>query len=351
MSSTEQHIDNGVRPGTVCCFGELLLRYSPALEGKWIKDTSMSVYIGGAELNAATALAGWGLPVKYVTALPDNYLGQEIVAEVQQKKIDTSAIIKRGERIGAYYLPQGADLKHAGVIYDRAYSAFAGLKPGMIDWKEVLKDCNWFHFSAISPALNAEVAAVCLEAVQAARTMGLTISVDLNYRAKLWQYGVSPTDVMPVLVSHCDVVMGNCWAAESLLGVTSPVKESTGLTEEQLVHAAMNSMREVKLKFPQVKQMAYTFRLADTYWAVYQDEGRFKRSVTFPIGEVVDKVGSGDCFMGGIVYGMQQQLLPQHLINFAAAAAVGKLHEVGDATRQTVASIEKRLAEMQTASA
>lgn len=349
MSNTEQY--NGVKRGTVCCFGELLLRYSPALEGKWIQDASMAVYIGGAELNAATALAGWGLPVKYITALPGNYLGQEIVAELQQKKIDTSAIIQRGERIGAYYLPQGADLKHAGVIYDRAYSAFAGLQPGMINWKEVLKDCSWFHFSAISPALNADVAAVCLEAVQAARAAGLTISVDLNYRAKLWQYGMSPVAVMPEMVQYCDVIMGNCWAAESLLGVASPIKESTGLTEEELVHAAMNSMREVKLKFPQVKQMAYTFRLADTYWAVYQEEGRFKRSLTFPIGKVVDKVGSGDCFMGGIIYGMQQQLLPQHLINFAAAAAVGKLHEVGDTTRQTVGSIEKRLAEMQTASA
>lgn len=350
MSNTEQY-SNGVRQGSVCCFGELLLRYSPVLERKWIHDATMAVYIGGAELNAATALAGWGVPVKYITALPDNYLGQEIVAEIQQKKIDTSAIIKRGERIGAYYLPQGADLKHAGVIYDRAYSAFAGLKPGMIDWKEVLKDCSWFHFSAISPALNADVAAVCLEAVQTAQSMGLTISVDLNYRAKLWQYGISPTDVMPGLVSYCDVVMGNCWAAESLLGVKSPIKESTGLSEEELVLAAMNSMRDIKLQFPRVKQMAYTFRLADTYWAVYQEEGRFKRSVTFPIGNVVDKVGSGDCFMGGIVYGMQQQLSPQHLINFAAAAAVGKLHEVGDATQQTVVSIEKRLAEMQTASA
>jgi len=349
MRSTEQH--NEIKRGKVCCFGELLLRYSPALEGKWIQDASMAVYIGGAELNAATALVGWGLPVRYITALPDNYLSREIVTELQQKKIDTSAIMQQGDRIGAYYLPQGADLKHAGVIYDRAYSAFAGLKPGMINWKEVLKDCSWFHFSAISPALNADVAAVCLEAVQAARAAGLTISVDLNYRAKLWQYGMSPAVVMPEMVQYCDVIMGNCWAAESLLGVPSPIKESTGLTEEELVHAAMNSMREVKLKFPQVKQMAYTFRLADTYWAVYQEEGRFKRSLTFPIGKVVDKVGSGDCFMGGIIYGMQQQLLPQHLINFAAAAAVGKLHEVGDATRQTVDSIEKRLAEMQTASA
>lgn len=335
--------------GSVFCFGELLLRYSPVLERQWIHQAGMSVYVGGAELNVATALCSWGHAVKYATALPDNYLSHEIMAELNDKKIDTSAILLQGDRIGTYYLPQGADLKHAGVIYDRAYSAFAALQPGQVNWSEVLSGCSWFHFSAISPALNANVATVCLEAVKAARAMGLTVSVDLNYRSKLWQYGVAPAAVMPELVSYCDVVMGNCWAAESLLGITSPVKESAGLTEQELLAAAAESMKQLQQQYSSVKQMAYTFRLADTYWAVYNSEGNIDRSVTFSIGQVIDRVGSGDCFMGGIIHGLRQQLEAAHLINFAAAAAVGKLHETGDATRQTVADVENRLKEMKTA--
>ncbi|HYK55470.1 MAG TPA: sugar kinase, partial [Flavisolibacter sp.] len=198
----------------IFCFGELLLRLSPQLEGKWIKEHSMPVFIGGAELNAATALARWDVPVAYGTALPDNYLSKEIIAAVQQKNIDTRKIIFNGNRIGTYYLPQGADLKNAGVIYDRAHSSFWDLQPGQMNWEEVFTDVDWFHFSAISPALNANVAAVCKEAVEAARKKGITISVDLNYRAKLWQWGKQPLEVMPELVQNCDVIMGNLWAAE-----------------------------------------------------------------------------------------------------------------------------------------
>jgi 2-dehydro-3-deoxygluconokinase len=170
----------------VFCFGELLLRYSPAFNRQWIEDASMPVFIGGAELNVATALAKWSIPTKYVTALPGHALSQEIIQELQHKNIDVSSVLFQGNRIGTYYLPQGADLKNAGVIYDRAGSSFGELQPGMIDWDTTLKDCDWFHFSAISPALNENVAAVCKEALEAASAMGLTISVDLNYRSKLW---------------------------------------------------------------------------------------------------------------------------------------------------------------------
>ena len=175
--------------GSVMCFGEILLRMSPVLNREWIHNASMPVYIGGAELNVASALAKWNVPVKYCTAMPDNYLSHDTLEELRLKKIDTSAVYLSGTRIGAYYLPQGADLKNAGVIYDRAHSSFAALQPGMINWDEALKDCSWFHFSAISPALNENAALVCKEALKAATLKGLTISVDLNYRSKLWQYG------------------------------------------------------------------------------------------------------------------------------------------------------------------
>ena len=330
-------------PG-IFCFGELLLRLSPMPDGKWIQEHNMPVYIGGAELNVATALAGWQASVKYCTALPDHSVSMDIIHDLLEKKIDTSAIHMSGNRIGIYYLQQGADLKHAGVIYDRAHSSFAELQPGMINWDEVLKDCTWFHFSAISPALNANVAAVCKEALQAAKAKGITISVDLNYRSKLWQYGQTPASVMHELVSHCQVVMGNIWAAEQLLNISSPVKDSTGKSKEELVAAAGESMRALHTVFPNITHTAYTFRLPETYFGMFQQGNTTVLSKEFAVSSVVDKAGSGDCFMAALIYGLYNQQPLQQTVDFAAAAAVGKMKEKGDATRQTIPIIQKMLA-------
>lgn len=328
---------------SVFCFGELLLRMSPVLNRKWIRNATIPVYIGGAELNVATALAKWNIPVKYGTALPDHYLSNEIIDELQSKKIDTSAIQRSGNRIGNYYLPQGADLKSAGVIYDREGSSFAQLKPGMIDWHSVLKDCTWFHFSAISPALNENVAAVCEEALQVASQMGLSISVDLNHRAKLWKYGKQPKDIMPALVQHCHIIMGNIWAAETLLGIEATIKESDGKSKEELIDAAGKSMLQLHQYYPKATTFAYTFRLPEDYWAVLQHGANMVASKQFSIGDVIDKSGSGDCFMAGLIYGLYKNHSSQQIINYAAAAAVGKLQEKGDATNQTIEQINERL--------
>jgi 2-dehydro-3-deoxygluconokinase len=301
------------------------------------------VYIGGAELNVATALAKWEIPVKYCSALPQNYLSREIEEVLKQKNIDTSALQFSGERIGIYFLPQGTDLKHAGVIYDRTHSSFACLQPGQINWDEVLQDCNWFHFSAISPALNETAAAVCLEAVKAAARKGLTISVDLNYRVKLWQYGKKPTVVMPELLNYCQVVMGNIWAAQDLLGIDASLQDSNGATDEQLIAAAAKSMESLRQCFTQIETLAYTFRLSENYFAVLSHQNKLTISQKIKLTNVVDKVGSGDCFMAGLIYGLYQQHSPIDIINFAAAAATGKMQEKGDSTDQTVTSIHQRL--------
>lgn len=330
-------------PNKVVCFGELLLRISPELNGKWIKDAQLPFYIGGAELNVATALANWGVPVKYCTALPNHYLSEEIVASLRAKNIDTSAIQFQGNRIGMYFLPQGADLKNAGVIYDRAGSSFWDLQPGTINWDEVLADCTWLHWSAISPALNANTAAVCLEVVKAARRKGLTVSVDLNYRSKLWQYGIAPQEVMIPLLENCDVVMGNLWAVESLLGIPSSIKESKGLSNKALIDAAYDSIAALKNKFKNIKQVAYTFRLEEKYFAVFNNGESNTLSTELDLLSVVDKVGSGDCFMAGLVYGLTQGLEDQDIINRAAIAAVGKMQEKGDATQQTMLDIEHKM--------
>ena len=327
----------------VFCFGELLLRYSPAFNRQWIADASMPVFIGGAELNVATALARWSIPTKYVTALPDHALSKEIIQELQLKNIDVSRVLFQGNRIGAYYLPQGADLKNADVIYDRAGSSFGELQPGMIDWDTALKDCDWFHFSAISPALNENVAAVCQEALAAASAKGLIISVDLNYRSKLWKYGKQPTDIMPQLVNHCQLIMGNIWSAETLLGVEAPIKESLGKSSEELLVAAKESIEQLKKKFVAAESFAYTFRLDSDYWAFLQNADSTFSSPHFPVRDVIDQAGSGDCFMAGLIYGLKQGVPSQNIINYAASAAVGKLYEKGDSTNQTVEQVIARL--------
>ncbi len=328
--------------GKVFCFGEILLRLSPALNREWIHKNSLAVFIGGAELNVATALAKWNVPVKYCTAVPDNYLSREIIEELHLKKIDTSAIYFLGNRIGIFYLPPGADLKSAGVIYDRVGSAFAELKPGIINWDEVLKDCSWFHFSAICPALNENTAAVCKEALVAASAKGITISIDLNYRVRLWKYGKPPAEVMPELVKYCNVIMGNIWSVESLLGIRSALTSSSGKTKKELLDAADKSMLQLHNQFPNATTFAYTFRLENEYWAMLQHGSEKVVSKELRINNVVDKAGSGDCFMGGLIYGMHHRHNIQHIVDFAASAAVGKLQEKGDTTNQSIEQIKTR---------
>lgn len=325
----------------VCCFGELLLRMAPPEDFTF--NGSIPYYTGGAELNVATALARWHVPVTYVTALPDNYMCRQLSEHITQKGIGTNAIVFTGNRVGMYYLPLGLDVKNQGVIYDRAHSSFAGLKPGMIDWDNILEGCTRFHFSAISPALNKDVALVCKEALEVASRKGIVISADLNYRSKLWQYGKKPVDVMPELIQYADVLMGNIWAVESLLGIPSPLESSEGKTDEELYTAGLQCIDVIKKQFPKVKTVAFTYRLQDTYWAMLNHYETSAKSHKYNVIEVADRVGSGDCFMAGLIYGLHHNNTAQEIIDFAAAAAVGKLAEAGDTTNQTIEQINKRI--------
>jgi 2-dehydro-3-deoxygluconokinase len=331
----------------ICCFGEILMRISPS--ENWIEKNQLQIYIGGAEANVATALANWDIPVKYITAMPDNYVGRDIETYLREKNIDTSAIAWQGNRVGLYYMQQGADLKHSGVIYDRFYSSFYELKPGDISWDEILEDVSWLHFTAISPALNIHTAAVCKEALDAAQAKGITISVDLNYRSKLWKYGKDPIDIMPELVQYCDVIMGNIWAANTLLGINLDKNIEVIDQKDSYLDHAVKTSAEIQQKFPKCKTIAYTFRFDEPpsgvryYAALYQDN-ILHTSRQFESKHIVDKAGSGDCFMAGLIYGLQQQHEAQYIIDFAAAAAFGKLSEIGDASKQTIEDVQKHLA-------
>ena len=332
-----------MRKSKVFCFGEILLHYAPPSGTNYLDSHQMPFYLGGAELNVATALAKWDMPVKYGTAMPAHFLTNTIISDLTKKNIDTSAIQFSGHRIGCFYLATGLDMKSAGVVYDRENSSFASIQKGSIDWKEVLKDVHWFHFSAISAALTQNATDVCEEALIAATELGIPISVDLNYRAKLWQYGKTPIEVMTRLVKYCTVLMGNLWAVEDMLGIASSIQSSVGCSDEQLTVAANNSLLKLKEQYPMLNTMAYTFRLAETYFGIMFNKNNFYKSPTYNLNEVKNIVGTGDCFMAGLIYGIGQQHTPEEIINFAAAAAVGKLYELGDATEQSLEQIKKRM--------
>jgi 2-dehydro-3-deoxygluconokinase len=328
----------------VLCFGEMLLRISPAA-GSAVEKQPMMVYVGGAEANVATALAGWNVPVKYCTVLPDNFMSRHMMHYLEYKGIYTSSVLFSGKRIGLYYLERGADLK-GNMVYDREGSAFSELKPGMIDWERVLADVSWLNFSAISPALNQNVADTCFEALEAAAQKGITISVDLNYRSRLWKYGKQPIEIMPALVKHCNVVMGNIWSANTLLGTpVDPNIHDKKSKQAYIDHAAKTAEAIVQL-FPNCHTVANTFRFDGNanqilYYTTLFHDGKHYHSPEFSCQGVADRSGSGDCFMGGLIYGFYNQHQPQDVLNYATAAAFGKLQEIGDATGQDVLSVSE----------
>jgi 2-dehydro-3-deoxygluconokinase len=330
----------------VFCFGELLLRFSPNLNQQWIKEHSFPVFIGGAELNVAKALAAWETPVKYCTTLPDNYISKEIIASLTEEGINSDSIQLSGDRIGTYTLPMGADLKNAGVIYDRAYSSFSFLKRGMIQWDKVLEGYDWFHFTAISPALNPAIADVCEEALEYATKKGMTISVDLNYRAKLWQYGKKPAEVMPALVKYCHIVMGNVWSAHQLLGTQLDPALNGDCEKSYYIQQAELVSKEIMTTYPACKLVANTYRFSEgdavRYYATLTNASNHVVCKEHFTETVVDKVGSGDCFMAGLIYASLQSFPMEQMINFAASAAFGKLQEVGDSTKQNIQIIQTR---------
>lgn len=329
----------------VLCFGELLLRISPAVGDDSAEKQPVLVYVGGAEANVATALAGWDVPVKYCTVLPDNFMARHMLHYLEYHNIYTSSVLFSGDRIGLYYLERGADLK-GKMVYDREHSSFSELVPGMIDWDRVLQDVSWFNFSAITPALNQNLAAVCLEALEAAEAKGITISVDLNFRSRLWKYGKKPIDIMPELVKHCDVVMGNIWSANEMIGTAiDPQIHDKKSRQAYLDHAEATS-KEIMQLFPKCKTVANTFRFDSEknhirYFTTLFAHNNLYVSKELSCAGVVDRSGSGDCFMAGLIYGLYNLQDNQGLLDFATAAAFGKLQEQGDATGQDILTVKR----------
>jgi len=337
--------------GKVLSFGELLLRICPDIEQNWIEQHQLPFYVGGAELNVATALALWNVPSSYLSAVPQNAICESIDQYLQRKNIDTTSMQWTGDRLGIYYLPKGKDLKNAAVIYDRAHSSFASLKIGSIDWHQVFADVKWFHFSAICPAISQEVADLCLEAVQVAQEKGIFVSLDLNYRSKLWKYGKAPKEVMPEIAKHCNLIMGNIWAAHQMLDTKLDgqfLTQDSGYKDEDLLAQALETSQEIIATYPRCQYVANTFRFdyqlkGIRYYTTLFDKDNLIRSKEYISEDILDKVGSGDCFMAGLIYGLYSNLPPKETLEFATLAAFDKLFIASDATTSTVEDIKKRM--------
>jgi 2-dehydro-3-deoxygluconokinase len=297
----------------------------------------MGVFIGGAELNVSRALARWQVPVSFLSRLPDNFLAKQVERQLQEEQVDTSQILKGGRRMGLYFLPTGETIQNQGVIYDREGSSFWELKREMIDWDSIFDGVSWFHISAINPALNDEIAWLCEAGMKAAHDKGITVSMDLNYRPKLWKTGRDPRWVMESLLPYCHVVMGNVWAADSMLGILVDKSFQTHDKEACVQHAQITSKRIMEL-FPDVREVYNTFRFETnelSYFATLNTKEESFVSTTYRAADIVDKVGSGDCFMAGIIFGASQNKAAQETLDFCTAAAFQKLFTKGDANSRS----------------
>jgi 2-dehydro-3-deoxygluconokinase len=332
----------------VVTFGEIMLRLAPPGFQRLTQARSFEAVYGGGEANVAVSLANFGEQVEFVTRLPRNDLGDACLMSLRGHGIHTKHIARGGERLGIYFLETGAAQRGSKVIYDRAGSSFATIQAGTIDWKSVFEGADWFHWTGITPAVSQEAAEVCREAIQAAREMGLTVSCDLNYRAKLWKWGKSAGEGMADLVGLCDLALGNEEDAEKVFGIRAPEVDVTSGKFEAGHYLYV--CEELARKFPALKTIAITLRGSlsashNTWSGVLWKEGAFYAAPTYDILPVVDRVGSGDAFMGGLIYGLRHYPQdPQKALNFAAAAACLKHSVPGDFNAVTVSEVEALMA-------
>jgi 2-dehydro-3-deoxygluconokinase len=329
----------------VVTFGEIMMRLSPPGFLRFGQARSFDVIYGGGEANVAVSLANFGVPVDYVTRLPKNDLGDACIQFLRQYGVGTDKIVRGGERLGIYFLENGAVQRGSKVVYDRAGSAIATIERGMIDWREVFADADWFHWTGITPAISSGTAEVCLEAARTAREMGLTVSCDLNYRKNLWKWGKKAGEVMPDIVRYCDIAIGNEEDADKVFGIKAPETDVTAGKVEADKYRYV--CEELARRFPNLKTIAITLRGSlsashNTWSGVLWHGGEFYTAPTYDITHIVDRVGGGDAFMGGLIYGLRTYGEDRaRALNFAVAASCLKHSIFGDFNLVTVAEAEK----------
>ena len=331
----------------VVTFGEIMLRLSPPGFLRFSQTDSFDVVYGGGESNVAISLANYGVPVEFVTRLPKTDIGECALMEMRKRGVGTSHITYGGDRLGIYFLETGAVSRGSKVVYDRANSAMAEIESGMIDWDQVFDGASWFHWTGITPAISKSAADVCLEAVKIASERGITISTDLNYRSKLWQYGGNREAIMTELTSYCDIILGNEEDAEMQFGIKPEGLDINTQGNKVKAEAYLSVCKQMIKKFPRAKKIIITLRgsisASHNSWAgVLYDGEKMYESIQYQITDIVDRVGGGDSFVGGLIYGLlNYPNEDQKALDFAVAASCLKHTIKGDANLVTVEEIEK----------
>lgn len=316
--------------GKVVTLGEIMLRFSTPGFARFTQATGFDVTYAGAEANVAVCLSRLGIPSAHVTRFPQNDLGLAATETLKRHGVDTSWIQYGEERMGLYFLENGAMQRASRIIYDRFDSAFAHIRPGMIDWHKLLKDATWFHWTGITPAISQGAADVCLEALTAAKKLGVSVSGDINYRRNLWQYGKTALDIMPELISNCDVVIAGVTDMENCADISGPSFEK--------------ACENLTKKFGSVKRIATTERVSvssshNRISAILWN-GKLLKSKEYDLTHIVDRVGSGDAFMAGLIYALLEKRNDQEALEFATAACALKHSVEGDANLVTADEVD-----------
>lgn len=324
----------------IVTLGEIMLRLSPPDKQRIAQANQFDVVYGGGEANVAVSLANYGCRAEFVSKLPDNPLGQAAINELRKWGVATERIVRGGDRIGIYFLENGASMRASNVVYDRADSAIARAKVEEFDFEAIFEDCDWFHFSGITPALSQSAAELTKKALQAAKAKGVTVSCDLNYRKKLW----TPTQAqkcMTELMEYVDVCIGNEEDAEKVLGFTPT---GTDVTAGDLsIEGYQQIFKQMKQQFDfqyVVTTLRQSHSASDNGWSALSYDGQdFYRSAQYEI-RIVDRVGGGDSFSGGLIYGLLKTGEIRYALDFATAASALKQTIFGDFNLVSVKEVE-----------
>jgi 2-dehydro-3-deoxygluconokinase len=316
----------------IVTFGEIMLRLSPPGREVLFQSPRLEAFFGGAEANVAVSLAVFGHRVRYVSAVPDNDLGEAAVREVRKWGVETNFVLRRGRRLGIYFAEGGANQKASKVVYDREGSGIGQAKPGDFDWAAVFEGAGWFHVTGVTPALSASAADLVLEALRAARRARLTISVDLNYRAKLWNYGKRAPEVMRGIADFADLLLGNEEDCQKALGFGAPVEARAGRPAAQDYDRLTEN---VMAEFPNLGRVALSIRESrsaeDNGWsAVMRNRREFIAGPSYDIRDIVDRIGAGDAFAAGLIHGLSTLSSDAEALDFAVAASCLKHSIPGD---------------------
>jgi len=321
-----------------------MLRLAPPGFERFLQSPQLAATFGGGEANVAVALAGFGIPARYVTVLPpNNPIAEALIFQLRGFGVDTSHIVRAKGRMGVYYVEAGANQRPSKVVYDRDWSAIALAKSGQIDWDKALAGAGWFHVTGITPAISQGAADLALESARKAREMGLTVSCDLNYRKNLWKYGKSAPEVMRELVKSVDIGMANEEDCQMALGIQADVDVHSG-TLDAFQYRKLTE--KVMAEFANLKMMAITLRESKSAshngWSACLHDGKdFLVSRHYDITHIVDRVGGGDCFAGGLIYGLLSLPTHQDALEFAVAASCLKHSIPGDFARLSAEEVSQ----------